>query len=176
LIKKLNTSNRNIHINRYRSYLIYSYLNNYNLKLFFFFLSKKYAYCKNIKLVVNSFRKLKLVSLGFKNNLFVEKNLNVHNSLKDKYFTPKPNEPKNSINQDIGTNQGINIMFRISNNKALSNTLYKKKSFLINKSLNSLSLISIYKEITIFIFILGLIKQYEYYKILTLLFFINIAK
>ena len=36
-IKKLVTLNQNIHINSYANYTIYNYLNNCNLKLFFYF-------------------------------------------------------------------------------------------------------------------------------------------
>ena len=41
-IKKLIFLNRNIRINNYNNYLIYSYLNNCNFKLNYFFLEKKY--------------------------------------------------------------------------------------------------------------------------------------
>jgi len=164
ITKKINTLNRNIHINGYRNYLIYSYLNNYNLKLFFLTISKKRTYCKNIKLVINTFRKLKLVSLNFKGNMYIEKNFDIYNSLENKFFSLKANNR---------CNQSVNIKFKMSNAKESKNVSLINNNFFIYDKLSLINTINTYKEISIFVFLINLSKQYEYYKILTLLFFVN---
>ena len=79
-IKKLIFLNRNICINNYNNYLIYSYLNNCNFKLNYFFLKKNIDYSyKIINLNNYSFFFYKILYYKYSNLQFTIKNLNILN-------------------------------------------------------------------------------------------------
>jgi hypothetical protein len=167
--------NRNIYINFYSNYLIYNYLNNYNLKFFFYFLSKKRYYLKNKKKITY------LNSLNIRNKCIVlNKQFKFSNTrinkitTKDKFFQSVKASSINYsfINNQLptlkNTTQNVNTNAYISN-KSLN---YIVLSNNLNNQLCKLTLI--YKEVMCILFILNLIKIFEIYKTIINLIYLNI--
>lgn len=159
LQKKLNILNRNIHIKNYSNYLIYSYLNNYNLKLFFYYLNKKSYYIKNLKNFNYQIKQYNLCNLKLKNNTYLNYNFKSYNNLKNKFFT------SNQITQ----NQMININTSVTNNSEY----FLNNSYIVETAnLNKILLIDFYKELVVLNFMLSLTKIWELYKIVIMLFYV----
>jgi len=157
LLKKINTLNQNIYIKNYSNFLIYNYLNNLNLKLFFYFFKNKKYFFKNIKNI-----KLSLASnLNFKKNnlkqiISVESNSFYNNSNFNKFYN---NE--NKVNYCVYNNNLVNTNIKNSNFIYNSNVKY----YSINKNFNKNNFLYIvYKELFSLLFLLNLIKIFEFYK------------
>lgn len=174
-IKSLNILNRNIYINFYSNYMIYNYLNNYNLKFFFYYLMKKSYYLKNKKKIL-VFNKLSIYKKSITlNNSFYFKNTNFKlTNFKDKFFNANFNKftkVYNFINKKIlyfNTNNSLS-------NKSNSSLIISQNHRFINldnKVIIDINLL--YKEIFFIIFILNLLKLFEFYKLLISLTYLNI--
>ena len=173
-IKNLNILNRNIYINFYSNYMIYNYLNNYNLKFFFYYLIKKTYYLKNKKKIlvfnkVNAYNK----SIILNNSLYF-KNVNFKlTNFKDKFFN-------NANSKFVKVYSFINKKILYFNSNSLTNktdsTLILSNNYkfinLNNKTIVNLNLL--YKEIFFIIFILNLLKLFEFYKLILNLTYLNI--
>lgn len=164
-IKKVNILNRTIHINFYSNYILYNYLNNYNLKYYFLFNSKRKNYSKlvnNFKLIFTKNSNLNLnLKAGF--NL-VKSNMYINNQ-KDKFFkiVPKDSNYYYFKNYKFTQIQGKGGNFVISpNNNTLINNLVAFDSVIL------------YKELVTVIFLLNLSKIFEIYKIMILLIFFQL--
>lgn len=157
LIKKLNFLNRNTHINYYDNYLIYSYLNNYNLKLYFYYLIKK----KQIKKISNYYNKfytyLNSRYLVLINNFYIEKNFNFLFNYKNKYFF-------NNFSQNNKFIYSNKLKLSSSKNNYKYNT--NKFNFYIYKIVNKnyFNIYFIYNTLFILFYLLNLIKIYDFYK------------
>lgn len=153
--------------------MIYNYLNNYNLKFFFYYLIKKTYYLKNKKKIlvfnkINTYNKSIILnnSLYFKNTHFKLTNF------KDKFFNTNNIFTKtySFINKKIlyfNSNSSIN---KTDSTLVLSNN-YKFIN-LNNKTIIDLNLL--YKEVFFIIFILNLLKLFEFYKLILNLTYLNI--
>lgn len=159
-IKKVNILNRTIHINFYSNYILYNYLNNYNLKYYFLFNSKRKNYSKlvnNFKLI---FTKNSSLSLNLKSNFNLIKSNMYINNQRDKFFKILPKDSnyyyfKNYKFTQIQEEKGNFII--TPNNNILINNLIVYDS------------ITLYKELMTVIFLLNLSKIFEIYKIVILL-------
>lgn len=165
LIKKVNILNRTTHINFYSNYILYNYLNNYNLKYYFLFNTKRRNYSKFVS-------KFKLIfSKNINNNLNIKSNFNLSksdmyiNNQKDKFFKP--------INQ-ISSNYYYykNYKYSQTNTQSGNFLITKNSDFLIN-DLSIFNTLILYKELMTVTFLLNLSKIFEIYKILTLLVLFN---
>ena len=167
LTKKLNILNRNIHINYYNNYLIYSYLNNYNLKLYFYYLKKK---CNNLNTIYNITKLYKFLNYKYfflLNNLYIKKNFSFFFNLKNKYFFNKQNEKYITIFNNkllISTNQSDYYFYLLNENKYFCKLEPLESN---NKLFNFLGLIWV-------IFFLNMIKIYDNYKNIINLTLLNI--
>lgn len=160
-LKKLNFLNRNISIKNYNNYLIYSYLNNYSLKLFFFFEKKNFSRL-NKKLIKNLNSNIKDNFILKNSLLFLEKkNQNSYN-WKNKFFY------KNNINK-LTVAANTKLITKPSEKMAIGglikNYIYSFKTLETN--------LNVFKELILFSFILNLLKVYEYYKVTIILNFLN---
>ena len=152
--KKSIILNRNIHIKNYNNYLIYSYLNNYNLKLFFFFLQKKKNYIKNLNFWKSLLLKSNYTNFSKITNHKLNKNL--ISTFKNKFFDNL--YYLENKNKQVNENSNlINYNNYLCNNVELNN-------FLNNDFL---------KDIILLNFIQNLLKTYEIYKVITLLLYIK---
>jgi hypothetical protein len=154
--------------------MIYNYLNNYNLKFFFYYLIKKTYYLKNKKKIlvfnkINSYNKSMIL-----NNTFYFKNTNFKNiNFKDKFFINLNNKFAKIytfINKKILYYNINNPIVQTNSTLILSNN-YKFIN-LNNKAIINLNLL--YKEIFFIIFILNLLKVFEFYKLILNLTYLNI--
>lgn len=158
LIKKLNFSNRNIHIKYYNNYLIYSYLNNYNLKLFFYYLSKKRK-LKNInKYCIRFYKYLNLRYLTLFNNLYIEKNFNFLFNYKNKYFM----NTNNIQNNNFILNNKLKIISEKTFYRCLNSNYNSYVYKIIN--INYLNIFNVYNTLFFIFYFMNLIKIYEFYK------------
>lgn len=170
-LKNLNILNRNMYINFYSNYMIYNYLNNCNLKFFFYFLLKKKYYLKNKKkiLIFNKsniyYKYININKQLFFNNI----NISLIN-LKNKFFYEiKPQTSYNFINNKL-------LFFNNKNNNNLNSNIILNKTINyinLNNKIN-INLDLLYKEIFFILFLLNLIKIFEFYKLLINLIYINI--
>ena len=154
--------------------MIYNYLNNYNLKFFFFYLAKKTYYLKNKKKILifnklNTYTKSIALnnSLNFNNTDFKQLNF------KDKFFTgtnSKFSKVYSFINKKILFFNSKDIINKTDSTLILSNNYKFIK--LNNKNIVDLNLL--YKEIFFVIFVLNLLKLFEFYKLVLNLTYLNI--
>nr|YP_009512647.1 hypothetical protein [Uronema marinum]AXJ93339.1 hypothetical protein [Uronema marinum] len=139
--------------------MIYSYLNNYNLKLFFYYLNKKNYYIKNIKKInfsIKSFNKLNLIN----NTNYLDYSFKSYDSLKNKFF--------------LNTSSNKTSIFNINTTVSNDSDFLLNGNYVINSSaINSLSSVNFYKELIIFNFILTFIKIWEFYKIILMVWYLN---
>lgn len=173
LIKKLNILNRNTYINFYSNYNIYTYLNNHNLKLFFYFLNKKKYYFKNANTLKSN------VSNNVKLNYFVF-NTNLNYSLNDMYIS---NYKDKFFNNEIRKKKitHLNNKLNLENSNVFNkNTLYinKDKLLLNTNNINLSANINVfYKELFVLIFLINIVKIFELYKVmLNLIYITNVYK
>lgn len=159
LQKKLNILNRNIHIKNYSNYLIYSYLNNYNLKLFFYYLNKKNYYIKNLKNFNSQIKLCSFNNLKLKNNTYLNYNFKSYNNLKNKFFTSSQMTQSYMVN--INTSISLNSEYFLNNGYIIDSNDF-------NQNLT----INIYKELVTLNFIISLSKIWELYKIIIMLFYV----
>lgn len=154
--------------------MIYNYLNNYNLKFFFYYLIKKTYYLKNKKKIlifnkINTYNKNLVL-----NNIFYFKNTSFKVvNFKDKFFNisnKKFIKTYSFINKKLLCFNNINTIDKINSSLVLSNN-YK---FINLNNKNMLSLNLLYKEIFFLIFMLNLLKLFEFYKLLINLTYLNI--
>jgi hypothetical protein len=165
LIKKVNILNRTTHINYYSNYILYNYLNNYNLKYYFLFNLKR----KNYSRYINKFKLLLSKNVG--NSILLKRNFNLIksnmyiNNQKDKFFKlSEINNNQHYYYKNYNYSKSTSI-----NNNFLVNS---EGNYLIN-NLSVYNTIILYKELLVVVFILNLSKIFEVYKILTLLVFFN---
>ena len=168
LIKKVNILNQTTHINFYSNFILYNYLNNYNLKYYFLFNSKR----KNYKRIITKFRNLVTKNIDNTLNLKMRFNLgksNIYlNNQKDKFF--KNNEAL--LNKNLSYQEG-NYHYSDIHNKVDNFIINKKGKYLLN-DLSVFNTIILAKELMAIIFILNLSKLFEMYKIIILLTFFSI--
>lgn len=151
--------------------MIYNYLNNYNLKFFFYFLLKKKYYLRNKKKILifnksNVYNKYKTIN---KQLFFNNVNIPLVN-LKNKFFYEiKPQTNYNFINNKL-------LLFNNKNNNSLnSNVILDKTTNYVNLNNKvNINLDLLYKEVFFILFLLNLIKIFEFYKLLINLLYINI--
>ncbi len=163
-LRKLNFLNRNISIKNYNNYLIYSYLNNYSLKLFFFFEKKNFSQL-NKKLIKNFDNNIKKNFISKNNKLFLEKkNYNSYN-WKNKFFY------RNRITS-LTVNATTKLILKPDEEMTIGGLT---KNYIYSLKILETS-ITLFKELILFSFILNLLKIYEYYKIAIILNFLNNGK
>lgn len=166
LIKKVNILNRTIHINFYSNYILYNYLNNYNLKYYFLFNSRRKNYFKlvnNFKLI---FTKNSNLNLNLKTNFnLVKSNMYINNG-RDKFFKTLP--------QDSNHYYFKNYKFTQTQKEKGNFIILLNNNILINNSILYNSII-LYKELMVAIFLLNLSKIFEIYKIVILLTFFKLT-
>ena len=156
-IKKLDILTRPTHIKNYRNYLIYNYLNNYNLKFFIYFFKNKNYFFKN----KNYFLLLQKQNLSLKfslyNQLYFSKSKFYILNGKDKFYSSSEKTIKqyyfnNKIelfkNKDILNKNTLHLT-----NK--SNTNYID----INNIISIINLNEFYKELFIIIFLLNISSE-----------------
>ncbi len=170
LIKNLNISNRNLYINFYSNYMIYNYLNNYNLKFFFLYISNKKYYLKNKKKIL-FFNKINIYNKYINlNKVFYFKNSNLPIvNLKNKFF--------NNFNNTNGFSFIQKKLLCFTDLNSNSNNTYftdKKINYINLNNKNLLSNDLIYKELFFIIFLVNIIKLFEFYKIILNLVYLNI--
>lgn len=168
LTKKLNILNRNTYINFYSNYNIYNYLNNHNLKLFFYFLQKKKYYFKTNKNLNNQLTK-NISNQTFSLFNFLNYNLNTIyiESNKDKFFLAKQFDKKISF---------LKNKLILKNNYQNNNQIIfsKHNFFLNNQNLQLKNLVSFwYKELFTLIFLVNVLKIFELYKVIVNLLFLR---
>lgn len=165
-INKASILNQNIYINFYSNYIIYNYLNNYNLKYFFYFVnSKKYYFKnkKNIQIVNKENLNLKLILL--KSQLNFNKSNFYSNNYKNKFFILNENKVKYLYLQN-----------KIELNNIGEKNMYisKDKKYIdINNNIALINLDILYKEFFIILFLINILKIFEFYKSFINILYLN---
>lgn len=171
-IKKLDILNRPIHIKNYRNYLIYNYLNNYNLKFFIYFIKNKNYLFKNKNYLLLLQKQNLILKFALYNQLYFIKSKFYTLNGKDKFYS---SNEKKTIKQYYFNNK-----IELSKNKDIlnKNTLYLTNinntiHIDINNVISVINLNEFYKELFIILFLLNILKIFEFYKSLMNLVYIK---
>jgi len=171
LLKKINILNQNIYIKNYSNYLIYNYLNNLNLKLFFYYFKNKKYYFKNIKNIKFNLNKNIWLKKKILNQcIYIKNNTFYNNSNFNKFYNNK-----NKFNYLIYKNKLTNS--NIKTNQIIYNS---NINYYINSNNNMISInnwiYNIYIELFSILFIVNMVKVLELYKICNKIIYLTILK